>query len=122
MREVRRDFGTEYAFLEKRQEPEAVLELLTEGSVQEFPSTQWDYVLRVYTGGKYAKVVYQRRRIPTFDSSDRMYDSWHDLYLIRETDGRVWAVYATGGYQISSVESWQQVLSCPKDIQELLEK
>ncbi len=121
MLSVHNDFGKEYQFQGKTIVYKPELERLSTGEAWEDPSSNWDYKLVVYTGGAYPKVVYQRKYIPTFDIYDRESDSWHDLYLIREENGNIKAVYATGGYVIAGITGWNKVISCPKKIRELLE-
>ena len=53
--------------------------------------------IAVFESAIYRKIVRLSLRIPTFDSRDREYDSWHDLYLLQGRNGKIRAVYCTGG-------------------------
>ncbi len=57
--------------------------------------------------------------VPTFDSGDRQYDSWHTLYLIQKEHHGFDAVYATGGYQVVSVKGYKGLLEMPDELAEL---
>lgn len=72
----------------------------------------WCDVL-VYTDGYYPKVVRLCKNIPTFDSEDREYDSWHDLYLVQEQNGNIHAAYCTGGYHVAQIIGYAKVYLYP---------
>lgn len=63
---------------------------------------------------KYSRIICVNRKIPTFDSGDREYDSWHELYLLQESDGIIRAVYCTGGYSIARIEGYAEVYQYPE--------
>ena len=70
--------------------------------------------ISVFKSEKYRKIICISRQIPTFDSSDREYDSWHDLYLLQEKNGIIRAVYCTGGYCVSRIEGYAEVYKYPE--------
>ena len=75
----------------------------------------------IYTDGHYPKVVRLSKDIPTFDSGDREYDSWHDLYLAEEKNGNIHAVYCTGGYRIAKIQGYAKVHKYPDELKPYLE-
>ena len=76
--------------------------------------------LEYYESKRYRKILCLSRKIPPFDSSDREYDSWHDLYLLQEHNGILRAVYATGGYNIAHVEGYARVYDIPERLKKYL--
>lgn len=70
---------------------------------------------------KYSKIICVSRKIPTFDSSDREYDSWHELYLLQESNGIIHAVYCTGGYSIARIEGYAEVYEYPEYLRKYFE-
>ena len=72
-----------------------------------------DCNVRFFTDGYYPRVVRLSKDIPTFDSGDREYDSWHDLYLVQEQSGNIHAVYCTGGYRIATIQGYAKVHQLP---------
>lgn len=75
-----------------------------------------DCDVMVYTGGKYPRVVRIDKDIPTFDSDDREYDSWRDLYLVKRENGSIFAVYCTGGYRIAEIAGYETVYKFPDEL------
>lgn len=61
--------------------------------------------------------------IPTFDSSDREYDSWMTLYLMPgQTPGSVDGIYCRGGYRLASAVRCRGLRSASFRLKGLLKK
>jgi len=59
--------------------------------------------------------------VPTFDSSDRQYDSWHFLLLFKGAKpGTVSGLYSRGGYQVADVLLCKTLTEAPEEIYKLL--
>ena len=58
--------------------------------------------IRTYKGGNGIPMVMFDEVIPTFDSDDRMYDSFQCIYILKEK-GRLTGYYLHGGYRLSDV-------------------
>lgn len=117
---VSNDFGNGFIFSKDTfSATEEDLEKYKSGDASEIEKYQYGvhkydvckYV--VYTGGVYPKVVRLIKDVPTFDSGDREYDSWHDLYLVQKKRGNVFAVYCKGGYRISEIIGYSKVFIYP---------
>ena len=72
--------------------------------------------IAIFESTKYKTIVRLSLSIPTFDSGDREYDSWHDLFLLQEHNGIIRAVYCTGGYRVAHVEGYAQVYQYPEPL------
>lgn len=114
-RHITNDFGKGFLFSPQITE-------VTEDDVnsymnaEEKDTEQLSYLIRVSVleSEKYSKIVCVNRKIPTFDSDDREYDSWHNLYLLRENSGIIRAVYCTGGYSTVRIEGYAEVYEYPE--------
>lgn len=113
---ISNDFGKGFVFSDKQsiRISEKEFEGYSSGKSQLLDETYNGSSLLVFSGGMYPKVLRLRQSIPTFDSADREYDSWHELYLVQENDGHIHAVYAKGGYRIAGIEKIPDVLKYPK--------
>lgn len=58
--------------------------------------------LRLYRSPKDRPVLRIRMNLPIFDSGDREWDSYRDLYVSRESDG-LCGILVAGGYKVASV-------------------
>lgn len=76
----------------------------------------------VYTNGAYPQVIRLSKDIPIFDSGDREYDLWHDLYLVSESNGQLCAVYCTGGYRLARIIGFLNVIKYPEEFELYLKK
>ncbi len=116
---VHRDFGKEFIL-------EGHDTSVTKENIFDYESGEKEIIskephITVFRDGRFEKVVRLYIKIPTFDSGDREYDSWHHLYLVREHGGHLRAVYATGGYRISTVYGFQELIACPPNYLALLD-
>ena len=70
--------------------------------------------------GHIRRLTVRRLSVPTFDSNDRVYDSWRCLYLFA---GRKWrgahGIYAAGGYQLAFAAAAHGLFKFPKELMEL---
>ncbi len=119
MRNIRFDFGRGYRFSGMAPGRDQ-LERFQEGERREYPEKIQGCQVTIYTGGTYEKVVRLSKSIPTFDSGDREYDSWHDLYLGTTRERTVQALYCTGGYRVAKAVFFGKVLGVPGEVGELL--
>ena len=110
---IERDFGKGFLFsMETLNVTEEDLEKYQSGTPLDADKFKDCYV-RFFTDGYYPRVVRLSKDIPTFDSGDREYDSWHDLYLVQEQSGNIHAVYCTGGYRIATIQGYAKVHQLP---------
>ncbi len=109
-----RDFGAGFV-LSPLPQPlgEAEMNAYQSGTRRDLPEDFRGCHLALFTGGVYPTVLRLSRDIPTFDSGDREYDAWHDLYLVRERSGRMHAVYCAGGYRIAEAKRYHTLLAYP---------
>jgi hypothetical protein len=115
---IERDFGRDFLFsMETLNVTEEDLEKYQSGIPLDTDKFN-DCNVRLFTDGYYPKVVRLSKDIPTFDSGDREYDSWHDLYLVQEQSGNIHAVYCTGGYRCNNSRI-RQSASITKQIKEI---
>ena len=110
---IERDFGKGFLFsMETLNVTEDDLEKYQSGTPLDADKFK-DCNVRFFTDGYYPRVVRLSKDIPTFDSGDREYDSWHDLYLVQEQSGNIHAVYCTGGYRIATIQGYAKVHQLP---------
>jgi len=67
-----------------------------------------DRKIRTYKGGNGIPMVMFDESIPTFDSGDRMYDSFQCIYILKE-NGKLTGYYLHGGYRLSDVKKLTDV-------------
>lgn len=112
---ITNDFGEEFLFSPQMMEINEN-DIDSYMNAEEKDTEQLSYLIRVSVleSEKYCKIICVNRKIPTFDSSDRDYDSWHKLYLLQEKDGTIRAIYCRGGYSIAKVEGYAEVYEYPE--------
>lgn len=114
---IKRDFGDGFLFSPKAMRvSEHKIDYFTSGSRHNVEEKYRGTDITIFESTKYKTIVRLSRSIPTFDSSDREYDSWHDLFLLQEHNGIIRAVYCTGGYKIAHVEGYAQVYQYPEPL------
>lgn len=111
---VKQEFGNGFLFSpEAMQVSEREVDLFTSGSQHNIEEKYHGANIAIFESTKYKTILRLSLSIPTFDSGDREYDSWHDLFLLQEHTGIIRAVYCTGGYRIARVEGYAQVYEYP---------
>lgn len=125
---IERDFGEGFLFsVEALNVTEEDLKRCNSGNLKE-PCDHYQFGkydkcdVLIYTDGYYPKVVRICKDIPTFDSGDREYDSWHDLYLVQEKSGDIHAIYCTGGYHIALIQGYKKVYKLPGELEKYFTK
>lgn len=115
--QIKREFGEEFIFspLMKRAD-EQDIHFFTSGIRTNVAENYHSASIACFESSVYQKIVRLSLSIPVFDSGDREYDSWHDLYLLQDKSGSIQAVYCTGGYRISRVEGYIRVLRIPEPL------
>lgn len=118
---IAQEFGEGFLF---SREPMAVYEegisLLSSGTRKDLMQPFRDARVTLFENEHFQKIVRLSLRIPTFDSGDREYDSWHDLFLVRTHDGILRAVYCTGGYKIAHIEGYARLYRYPDPLKEYI--
>ncbi len=76
--------------------------------------------LRVYRNKKNEEVLRIHVSIPTFDSGDREWDSYRELYIWPD-GGKMCGVLTAGGYRVASVESYTDLRCADARTEELLQ-
>lgn len=119
--DVERDFGAGFSFsFGVCVNGEAWLKKYSSGNRTDTGETFRGNTIVLFENDHYPKVVRITKNMPTFDSGDREYDSWHDLYLVRDRWGALHGLYATGGYRVAKVISLGIVLSYPKELKRFI--
>lgn len=116
-RDVERDFGAGFSFsfgLSVR--GEALMKKYSSGSRTDTGETFRGDRIVLFESKDFPTVVRITKDIPTFDSGDRVHDSWHDLFLARDRRGALHALYATGGYRVAKVINLGRVLDYPEEL------
>ena len=65
------------------------------------------------------KVISLIKRIPCFDSADRVYDSSHILYFFQQSN-HIYALYCKGGYRITTMVLFSNIVPINANLKELL--
>lgn len=111
---ITREFGEGFLFSSKMmQVGKREIDVYTSGARKNIEEKYCGTNIALFESTKYRKIVRLSLSIPTFDSGDREYDSWHDLYLLQEHSGIIRAVYCTGGYRIADVKGYARVYQYP---------
>lgn len=114
---INREFGEGFLFSpESMRVGEREIGIYTSGTRHDIEEKYCGANITIFESAVYQKIVRLSLSIPTFDSGDREYDSWHDLFLLQEHDGIIRAVYCTGGYRIARVEGYAQVYQYPESL------
>lgn len=114
---IKREFGNGFLFSpEAMQVTEHEVDFFTSGSRRDIEEKYCGTNVAIFESTKYKTIVRLSLSIPTFDSGDREYDSWHDLFLLQEHNGIIRAVYCTGGYRVARVEGYAQVYQYPEPL------
>ena len=74
-----------------------------------------------YTGGNGIPMVMFDEVIPTFDSDDRMYDSFQCIYILKEK-GRLTGYYLHGGYRLSDVKKLTDISGADQKTIDIMKK
>ncbi len=119
---IRNDFGNGFVFagFYNGGDMQEYWQRLEKGNRENLPEKVLGCSVAVFTGGDFPKVVRLSKAIPTFDSGDREYDSWHDLLLACKADGSVEGLYCTGGYRLAKTLGFRKLLKCPEEVRALL--
>ncbi len=120
---IRNDFGKGFFFRGRTSGiTEAWIDGLRKDHREDLPEKYRGCLVTIYTGGNYRKVVRLSLSIPTFDSGDREWDSWHDLYLVcPKGDGPIYGAYVTCGYRIALLVGFREMVCCPDEVRKLLD-
>lgn len=114
---INREFGEGFLFSPESLRVDArEIDVYTSGTRHDIEEKYRGARIAIFESAVYQKIVRLSLSIPTFDSGDREYDSWHDLFLLQEHAGIIRAVYCTGGYRIAKVEGYAQVYQYPESL------
>ena len=114
---INREFGEGFLFSpEPMQVGEREIDFYTSGTRRNIRRKYRDTNITIYNNLIYQKIVCLSLSIPTFDSEDREYDSWHNLYLVQEKNGNIHAAYCTGGYRIATIQGYAKVYQLPNEL------
>lgn len=121
-RQLRRDFGGRVSFISYH-EPEAGFDpqrVFVHKTLDRPRSWGQAAMLRYQLDGGRTALAFTLD-IPTFDSGDREYDSWHTLYLLPGRQaGTVDGYYCTGGYKLAHAVYCRELRSVSARIWTLL--
>lgn len=118
---IKREFGDGFLFSPKTMNVgEREIDFFKSGTRHDIEEKYHGANIAIFESTKYKRIVRLSLSIPTFDSGDREYDSWHDLFLLQERNGIIRAVYCTGGYRVARVEGYAQVYQYPEALKKYL--
>ena len=116
---IDQEFGNGFLFSSKlMQIDEHEIDFFTSGIRHDIEEKFRGTDITVFDNAKYRKIVRLSLSVPAFDSEDREYDSWRDLFLLQEHNGIIRAVYCTGGYKVAFVEGYAQVYQYPESLKQ----
>jgi len=116
-KDVERDFGAGFSFsLDLPVAGEKLMKEYSSGRRTDTGESFRNNGIVLFESEAYPKVVRITKDIPTFDSGDRQYDSWHDLFLARDFRGCLHGLYAAGGYRVAKVINLGLVLDYPEEL------
>ena len=119
---IDREFGNGFLFSSKLMRvSESNIDFFTSGPRHDIEEKYCGTNVAIFESTKYKTIVRLNLSIPTFDSDDREYDSWHDLFLLQEHNGIIRAVYCRGGYRVAHVEGYAQVYQYPEPLKKYLQ-
>ncbi len=119
---IDREFGNGFLFSPKAMPvKKSEVDFLTSGTRHNIEEKYLGADIVIFESSKYKTVLRLSLSIPTFDSADREYDSWHDLFLLQEHNGIIRGVYCTGGYSVSHIEGYWQVYQYPEPLKKYLQ-
>lgn len=119
---IKREFGEGFLFtLCLPTGNEAQMRAYSAGTRTEVSEKFRGMRITLFSSEQYPHVVRITDDIPTFDSCDREFDSWHDLFLARDAKGLIHGMYCTGGYRVTQVVSLGYVLKYPEELKKYLE-
>ncbi len=105
---------------ELQQEAYRLIETFKDGQLQELENTFGYNFAGLYTGGTYQKVLRLFSRVPTFDESDRDYDSYRVTVFIRDKSDRYYLAKYSGGYALAGLTIYGELIRFPKEFEDLL--
>ncbi len=114
--EYRHFFGTK----EDRKEAQGLIDTFYEGECQELDNTFGYSFAGLYTGGTYQKVLKLYSRVPTFDASDRDFDSYRVTVFIRDKSDKYYLAKYSGGYYLARLTIYGELIRFPKEYEDLL--
>lgn len=116
-KDVERDFGEGFSFAASLPvRGDALVEKYSSGCRTDTGETFRSRRIVLFENEAYPKVVRLTKDIPAFDSGDREYDSWHDLFLAMDRHGCLHGLYATGGYRVAKMIDLGRVLDYPQEL------
>ncbi len=74
----------------------------------------------LYIGGTYKKVLRLYSRVPTFDASDREYDSYRVTAFIRDKSDKYYLAKYAGGRYLARMTVYGELIRFPEKYKELL--
>ena len=114
---IKREFGDGFLFSpDVMQVSKSEIDFFTSGTRHDIEEKYCGTNIVIFESTKYKTILRLSLSIPTFDSGDREYDSWHDLFLLQECNGIIRAVYCKGGYRVAHVEGYSQVYQYPETL------
>ncbi len=91
-----------------------------EGELHELEETFGHSFAGLYVGGTYKKVLRLYSRVPTFDESDREFDSYRVIVFIRDKFNRYYLAKYSGGSTLAELIIYGELIRFPKEYEELL--
>lgn len=115
-------FEYEHFWSSKEDETEAkrLIKAFHEGELLELDNTFGHSFAGLYTGGTYQKVLRLYSRVPTFDESDRDFDSYRVTLIIRDKSDKYYLVKYSGGYVLARLTVYGELIRFPKEYEALL--
>ncbi len=105
---------------EDRIEAERLIDEFREGELHELEETFGHSFAGLYVGGTYKKVLRLYSSVPTFDESDRDFDSYRVTVFIRDKFDKYYLAKYSGGYALAGLTIYGELIRFPKEYEELL--
>jgi len=118
------DFGVQITFASYEKLDRTFDEMkLQRELLAEYPDFLKGCSVRLFLREDGGKALRIQKSIPTFDSGDREWDSWHALYLLPgAVPGKANGIYCTGGYRLSFAMVCKNLLELSHPLRDLLDE
>ncbi len=115
-------FEYEYFYSSKEELAEArrLIDAFREGELTKLDETFGHEFAGLYDGGTYKKVLRLYSSVPTFDESDRDFDSYRVTVFIRDKSDKYYLAKYSGGYALAGLTIYGELIRFPKEYEELL--
>ncbi len=105
---------------EELTEARRLIDTFREGELIELDKNFGYQFAGLYDGGTYKKVLRLYSSVPTFDESDRDFDSYRVTVFMRDKFDKYYLAKYSGGYALAGLTIYGELIRFPKEYEELL--